>query len=54
MYDLQETQLIQEAIKQITIRGADAKFVANLQVKIEKQLQKLSAPEKLNNKVDNR
>lgn len=54
MYDLQETQLIQEAIKQITIRGADAKFVANLQVKIEKQLQKLSTPAKSNNKVDNK
>ena len=46
MYDLQETQLIREAINHITIKGSDARFVANLQVKIEKQLEKLSTPPK--------
>ena len=42
MYDLRETQLIREALDQIAVRGADAKFVAQLQIKLEKQLQKLS------------
>lgn len=51
MYDLQETQLIQEAINYITIKGSDARFVANLQIKIEKQLQKLSTPPKQKDKV---
>ena len=41
MYDLRETQLIRESLDQITIRGADAQFLAKLQLKLEKQLQKL-------------
>lgn len=44
MYDLRETQLIRESLDQITVRGADAQFVAKLQIKLEKQLQKLSTP----------
>jgi hypothetical protein len=46
MYDLRETQLIREALDQITVRGADAKFVAQLQIKLENQLQKLATPPK--------
>ena len=49
MYDLREIQLIRESLEHITIRGADAKFVAGLQVKIEKQIQKLSLPPKSSN-----
>ncbi len=41
MYDLRETQLIRESLDQITIRGADAQFLAKLQLKLEKQLQKM-------------
>ena len=48
MYDLRETQLIRESLDLITIRGADAQFLAKLQLKIEKQLQKLSTPTNTN------
>ena len=48
MYDLRETQLIRESLDLITIRGADAQFLPKLQLKIEKQLQKLSTPPNTN------
>ena len=52
--DLSEGSVNQYYTKTRVDSDIDAKFVANLQVKIEKQLQKLSTPAKSNSKVDNK
>jgi hypothetical protein len=42
MYILPELQLIRAGLDSLTIRGADAKFMAQLQEKIEQQLTNLT------------
>jgi len=42
MYNLPELQLIRAGLDAITIKGADAQFLAQLQLKIEQQLTKLA------------
>lgn len=44
MYDLPELQLLRAGLDALTIRGADAKFVAQLQTKIEEQIKQASTP----------
>ena len=44
MYDLPELQLIRAGLDALTIRGADAKFLAQLQIKIEEQIKTASTP----------
>lgn len=44
MFSLPELQLIRAGLDSITIKGADAQFLAQLQIKIEKQLHDLSNP----------
>jgi hypothetical protein len=48
MYELAELQLIRAGLDALTIRGADAKFLAQLQQKIEEQIQQSSIPPKSN------
>jgi hypothetical protein len=38
MFETPELQLIRAGLDSLTIRGADAKFLAQLQIKIESQL----------------
>ena len=38
MFDLNELKLIRTALDVITIKGADAQYLSQLQIKIEKQL----------------
>ena len=42
MYIIPELQLIRAGLDSLTIRGADAKFMAQLQEKIEQQLTTLA------------
>jgi len=42
MFSLPELQLIRAGLDSLTIRGADAKFLAQLQIKIEECLNDLS------------
>jgi hypothetical protein len=44
MYDLPELQLIRAGLDALTIRGADAQFLAQLQLKIEEQIRQASTP----------
>ena len=44
MYDLNELKLIRVSLDSVTIKGADAKFLANLQIKVEQEMEKLSQP----------
>ena len=44
MYDLNELRLIRVSLDSVTIKGADAKFLAQLQTKTEKQIEELSKP----------
>ncbi len=44
MFTLPEFQLIRAGLDSITIKGADAQFLSQLQTKIEQQLQQLSQP----------
>ena len=44
MYTLPELQLLRAGLDSITIKGADAQFLAQLQIKIEQQLQQASQP----------
>lgn len=44
MYELAELQLIRAGLDTLTIRGADAKFMAQLQEKVEQEIKKLSTP----------
>jgi hypothetical protein len=46
MYELSELQLIRAALDSITIKGADAKFLAQLQTKIESDIQEKTNPPK--------
>jgi hypothetical protein len=46
-FSLPEFQLLRAGLDTITIKGADAQFLAQLQIKIEQQLQELS-PKKPN------
>lgn len=46
MYELSELQLIRAALDVITIKGADAKFLAQLQSKIEADIQEKTNPPK--------
>ena len=41
-FSLPEYQLLRAGLDSITIKGADAQFLAQLQIKIEQQLQELS------------
>jgi hypothetical protein len=41
-FSLSEFQLLRAGLDTITIKGADAQFLAQLQIKIEQQLQELS------------
>jgi hypothetical protein len=43
-FSLPEFQLLRAGLDTITIKGADAQFLAQLQIKIEQQLQELSDP----------
>ena len=38
MYSIPELQLLRAGLDAITIKGADAKFLAQLQIKLEQQL----------------
>jgi|LakMenEpi03Aug12_release.lakeMendotaPanAssembly.Ray.scaffolds.fasta_scaffold6581792_1 hypothetical protein len=42
MFSLPEYQLLRAGLDAITIKGADAQFLAQLQIKIEQELQQLS------------
>lgn len=44
MYELPELQLIRAGLDALTIRGADAQFLAQLQIKIEEQIKQASTP----------
>jgi len=46
MFTLPELQLLRAGLDSITIKGADAQFTAQLQLKIEQQLQIASQPPK--------
>ena len=46
MYDLPEIQLIRSGLDAITIKGADAKYLALLQQKIEQHIQESMLPPK--------
>ena len=42
MYDLPELQLLRAGLDALTIRGADAKYIADLQTRLEQEILKLS------------
>ena len=44
MYELPELQLIRAGLDALTIRGADAQYLAQLQIKIEEQIKQASTP----------
>jgi hypothetical protein len=44
MYNIPELQLIRAGLDSITIKGADAQFLSQLQIKIEQQLQQTPQP----------
>ena len=44
MFSLPEYQLLRAGLDAITIKGADAQFLAQLQIKIEQELIQLSQP----------
>jgi hypothetical protein len=46
MYELPELQLIRAGLDAITIKGADAKYLALLQQKIEQHIQEAMLPPK--------
>jgi hypothetical protein len=48
MYELPELQLIRVGLDAVSIRGSDAKFLAQLQTKIEEQIQQALTPIKTN------
>lgn len=48
MYELPELQLIRAGLDALTIRGADAKYLAQLQIKVEEQIKQASTPPKSN------
>lgn len=50
-FTLPEYQLLRAGLDAITIRGADAQVVANLQIKLEKELQKITLPPKDQDKL---
>jgi len=50
MYDLNELKLIRASLDVVTIQGKDAKYMANLQLKVEKHIEELSKPPKSNSK----
>ena len=43
-FSLPELQLLRAGLDVITIKGADAQFLAQLQIRLEQQLQQLSQP----------
>lgn len=45
-FTLPEYQLLRAGLDSLTIRGADAKMLATLQIKLEKELEKLANPPK--------
>jgi len=47
MFSLPELQLLRAGLDVITIKGADAKFLAQLQTKVEQLLEEASQPEKI-------
>ena len=46
MYSLPELQLLRAGLDALTIKGADAQFLAHLQLKVEQQLHEASQPPK--------
>lgn len=46
MFDLNELKLIRASLDVVTIKGADAKYMANLQTKTEKMIEEISTPPK--------
>jgi hypothetical protein len=46
MFDIPELQLIRAGLDVITIKGADAKFLAHLQLKVEQHIQEAMNPPK--------
>jgi hypothetical protein len=46
MYSLPELQLLRAGLDAITIKGADAQFLSQLQIKIEQQLHQSNQPPK--------
>jgi hypothetical protein len=46
MFSLPELQLLRAGLDSITIKGADAQFVAQLQLKVEQLLHEASQPPK--------
>ena len=46
MFDIPELQLMRAGLDAITIKGADAKFLAHLQLKVEQQIQDAMQPPK--------
>lgn len=46
MYELPELQLIRAGLDAITIKGADAKYLALLQQKVEQHIQEAMLPPK--------
>ena len=50
MFDLNELKLIRVSLDAVTIKGSDAKYLASLQVKLEKAIEEISNPPKSNPK----
>jgi|LauGreDrversion4_2_1035121.scaffolds.fasta_scaffold1282601_2 hypothetical protein len=44
MFTLPELQIVRAALDHITIKGADSKFLTQLQLKVEQKLRELSEP----------
>ncbi len=44
MFTLPELQILRAALDHITIKGADSKFLTQLQLKIEQKIKELSEP----------
>ena len=50
MFDIPELQLMRHALDVITIKGSDANLLANLQSKIEKEIDLKSKPKPVKRK----
>ena len=44
MFTLAELQIVRAALDHITIKGADSKFLTQLQLKVEQKMKELSEP----------
>jgi hypothetical protein len=50
-FSLPEYQLLRAGLDALTIRGADAQLLANLQIRLEVELQKMTLPPKDQDKL---